>query len=152
MDLFDKYEFSIQRVIYGWITLCIPLLIISQITRHQRISMGIQKVIRSAGVLIIGLTSLFLFKKSQAYYAIDVAPTVNDDECHTQLTLVTWQKNRHKLERDMYLAGCAIIASIALLLVNHWMNKYYNYMDSKLEQEQQSSKGKSKPSSKKKME
>jgi len=51
--------------------------------------MGIQKVIRCTGVLIIALTSLFLFKKSQAYYAIDVAPTVNDDEYNTQLTLVT---------------------------------------------------------------
>jgi len=52
----------------------------------------------------------------------------------------------------MHLAGYAIIASIALLLVNHWMDKYYSYMDSKLELEQQSSKCKSKPSSRNKME
>ena len=61
----------------------------------------------------------------------------NDEECETQLEFVRWQKVRHKLERDMYLAGLAILCCVGLILVSHWMNKYFTYIDYKNEETKQ---------------
>ena len=131
MDSVQQYELTIQRVLYGWILLSVPLIILSQFYKYQELTGQLRVLIRTGSVAVIGLWTLFLFQRAQSYFAIDTAPLQNDAECETQLAFVRWQKDRHKLERDMYLATCAIICCICLILIPHWMHKYYTYIDYK---------------------
>lgn len=84
-------------------------------------------VIPANSTLIFHVTLHELDKKSEG----------ESEDVRYQIKLLTWQKDRHKYERDMYLSTCAILSCLLLILTTHWMDKYYTYIDYKSEERMQ---------------
>ena len=64
-----------------------------------------------------------MFNQASTYFGLETPPEHNGEDLAQKFQFVTWQKNRHKLERDMYLSGCAILSVLCLMLVSYWINK-----------------------------
>ena len=56
-------------------------------------------------------------------------------ETQASLEFVTWQKDMHKCERDMYLSLSSILAVILVYTVVHWTHKYEAFMAYKIREE-----------------
>ena len=125
------YEPTIQKFMYGAVIISFTMLIVSQFERYHTITKKAKVALRSIGIVIIGLCFLYLFQKSNRYFSIENPPEYKDGDCESTLNFVRWQKDRHKLERDMYLSTLVILWCASLILVPHWMDKYYTYIDYK---------------------
>ncbi len=71
---------------------------------------------------------LIFFQAQYSEYKREFTDLPNDVKVDT-LEYVRWQKNRHRLERDVYLSLCCIISQAFLVVVSHWINKYNRYVE-----------------------
>ena len=72
---------------------------------------------------------LFLFFQAQySEYQSGFTDLPSDIKVNS-LEYVTWQKNRHRLERDFYLSLCCIISQAFLVAASHWIDKYHRYVE-----------------------
>ncbi|CAI2382848.1 unnamed protein product [Moneuplotes crassus] len=126
----QEYDLTFQRILYGSVLIFIPLILLSQKNAYRETFSKLRVLFRVCGVVIIGICSLFLFNRASKYFANEDPPAQGED-CLQQKEFVEWQKFRHKLERDMYLSALAIVSSLCIMLVSHWMHKYYSYIDYK---------------------
>jgi hypothetical protein len=71
---------------------------------------------------------VIFFQRSYGEYQANYKDLPEDIKVET-IEYVRWQKDRHKLERDLYLCLSSILAQALLLTASHWIDKYYSYLD-----------------------
>ena len=118
MDAERGFEPTIQKCMYGAVIIGIAFLVVSQFERYHTVTKKIKVTLRSVGIVIIGLCTMYLFQKCNKYFSNEIPPQYQEGDCESTLSFVRWQKDRHKIERDMYLATVGILK---VKLIYHFM-------------------------------
>lgn len=119
---------TIQQAIYGYLIFSVCMLgalfmnpkeVSAQFSRKSRYLPLISVLI---GILVIYFQTVYSDYKKNFNNLPD---TIAKDT----LEYVVWQKDRHKLERDLYLSFSVILSQAFLLVASHWIHKYNTFIE-----------------------
>ena len=119
---------TVQRALYGFLIGQVCLLLCMLFSPSQIAALFRRKRVYFPASVILVIVVLLFFQAQYSEYKREYSDLPSDVKVDS-LEYVRWQKNRHRLERDVYLSLCCIISQAFLVSVSHWIDKYNRYVE-----------------------